>query len=43
MMQRFRWQIWTPRLLMLAVSLLGLQFVAGLVVRQQAIESADGA
>lgn len=41
MMQRFRWQIWVPRLLMLAVSLLGLQFVAGLVVRSQAIKSAE--
>lgn len=41
MTQRFRWQIWVPRLLMLAVSLLGLQFVAGLVVRSYAIKSAE--
>ena len=35
----FSWQIWLPRVLMLAVCLLGIQYVAGLMLRAHAVKT----
>src|SRR5215470_15888063 len=42
-MNRWRWQIWLPRVMLVAVMLLAAQYVLGLAMRSKVIRSTEAA